>query len=455
MVGGSESFANFSSENLPVSQSTCRFQKMLRSCILFLALGLTNAAATDADGESMWGHVYLEDSTSFEFFRATFGGKFPCNDDGSEVVLDPVQTTVINDDDKDPLLLGDGCEAPTESVEGKFTIVLRGTCSFNDKAIVAQKAGALGIIVVNNAPGLLRMPPGVLKQKKNFDVTIPAVMITNLQGRMLYKFLLRDPLQRVRLIGETSTKGKLLRVGHCTKKSMEVNADGSIRERSDSAVKIIEGGVLHLDGKYGNGEGDGDAQKHTYEFLRGMFGGPLPRHPMPVVVADPIDGCSPIANTEAVAGKLAVVVRGQCMFTNKGTNVEKAGALGMIVINRDTLDITRMWAGEREMRAITIPSVMVTGATGDALMASIKEDPDQGILMRASSVKNEHWQQIAKFLKISDWPEDDDERELLFNKLVEIHDPEQSAVGHRERLILLTNSFEKAETYYEKSSVDV
>ena len=112
---------------------------MLRSCILFLALGLTNAAATDADGESMWGHVYLEDSTSFEFFRATFGGKFPCNDDGSEVVLDPVQTTVINDDDKDPLLLGDGCEAPTESVEGKFTIVLRGTCSFNDKAIVAQK----------------------------------------------------------------------------------------------------------------------------------------------------------------------------------------------------------------------------------------------------------------------------------------------------------------------------
>ena len=424
---------------------------------LFLSLFLTLGQAkspTDADGESMWGHVYLEDSTSFEFFRATFGGKYSCNNAGQEVLFAPVTTTVINEEIEDPLLIGNGCEPPpTESVTGKILVVVRGTCSFNDKAIVAEKAGAVGLIVVNNAPGLLRMPPGVLKQKKNFDVTIPAVMVTNMEGRMLHKVLLRDLLQRVRLIGETSTKGKLLKVGRCTENqhTVEINADGTTSPTTtDQAVKIIEGGVLHMDGTNSASE-----EKHTYEFLRALFGGPLPRQAMPIVAANPIDGCSPITNTAEIANKIAIVVRGQCMFTNKGTNIERAGALGMVVINRDTKDITRMWAGEREMRSITIPSVMVTGVAGEALLASIEQNPEQPILMVSSSVKNENWQQVGKFLKISDWPEDDDEREHLFKKLSEIHDPAQSAIGHWERLELLTNSFNKAEKYYERSSVDV
>jgi hypothetical protein len=414
---------------------------------------LASSASLDSDGESMWGHVYLEDSTSFEFFRALFGGKYSCKENGDEIALAEVTTTVINDE-VEPLLIGDGCDPPTQTVEGKILVTLRGTCSFNDKAIVAEKAGAVGIIVVNNAPGLLRMPPGVLKQKKNFDLTIPAVMITNVEGRMLHKFLKRDPLQRARLIGETSTKGKLLKVGQCAESNVEVAADGTVSGGTSArAVKIVEGGELLLGGKVSSS--DHTVNEKTFEFLRGMFGGPLPRNSMSMVIADPIDGCSPLTNSEAVTDKIAIVVRGQCMFTNKGTNVERAGALGMVVINRDTLDITRMWAGEREMRTITIPSVMVTGEAGDALIASIEEYPDGGVLMRPSSVKHEHWQQIAKFLKISDWPEDDDEREQLFNKLTEIHDPEKSAVGHWERLELLTNSFKKAEKYYLSSSVDV
>ena len=61
----------------------------------------------------------------------------------------------------------------------------------------------------------------------------------------------------------------------------------------------------------------------TYEFLRGMFGGPLPRNALPIVMATPEDGCGPITNAAEVAGKIAIVVRGACMFTNKGTNVEQ------------------------------------------------------------------------------------------------------------------------------------
>lgn len=425
--------------------------------LLFLLLNLSaSKAPVDKDGESMWGHIYMEDgATSFEFFRALFGGVYGCSPNGYEVALAPVTTTVINDDEEEAFLIGDGCEPPpADSITGKMWLVRRGTCSFNDKAIVAEKAGASGMIVVNNAPGLLRMPSGVLKQKKNFDLTIPAVMITDVEGRMLHKFLKRDPQQHIRIIGESSSKGKLTKVGACSTMesgNVEVNADGTTSASTKrQTVKLIEGGVLHLDGTTQNTD-----DKITYEFLRGMFGGPLPRNALPMVMATPEDGCGPITNAAEVAGKIAIVVRGACMFTNKGTNVERAGASGMIVINRDTKDITRMWAGENEMRAITIPSVMVTGATGEVLLESIQSNPKQGILMKASSVRNEHWQQLSRFFKVSDWPEDDDEREELYGKLLDIHDPEKSAVGHNERLALLTNSFNQAERYFDASSVSV
>ena len=403
----------------------------------------------------MWGHIYMEDgATSFEFFRALFGGKYPCSKDGYEVAMAPLLTTVINDE-KEPLAIGDGCEEPSnDAAEGKIWVVVRGTCSFNDKAIVAEKAGAAGIIVVNNAPGLLRMPKGVLKQKKNFDLTIPAVMITDLEGRMLHKFLTRDPQQRIRIIGESSNKGKLTKVGECVTNNVQVNADGTTSTSEGSrAVKVVEGGVIHLDGTTTKNENENGSKKKTYEFLRGMFGGPLPRKPLPMIIAEPMDGCGPISND--VIGKIVLVVRGSCMFTNKGTNVERAGASGMIVINRDTKDITRMWASENEIRAITIPSVMVTGTTGEILMQSVQDTPAQGILLKASSVRGEHWSQVGRFFKVSDWPEDDDEREELYLKLMDIHDPNKSEVGHDERMTLVTTSFNNAEKYFDASSVSV
>ena len=98
----------------------------------------------------------------------------------------------------------------------------------NDKAVVGE-AGAVGLIVVNTAPGLLRMPAGVLKQKTGFDVTIPVIMIGEADGKRLTKFLERDPDQKVRIIGESSVKGKLLQMGRCASigDGVEVKADGT------------------------------------------------------------------------------------------------------------------------------------------------------------------------------------------------------------------------------------
>lgn len=48
----------------------------------------------------------------------------------------------------------------------------------------------------------------------------------------------------------------------------------------------------------------------------------------------PYNGCSEITNPEAVKEKIALMQRGQCMFAEKARNIQKAGAIGGIVIGK-------------------------------------------------------------------------------------------------------------------------
>jgi uncharacterized repeat protein (TIGR01451 family) len=76
-----------------------------------------------------------------------------------------------------------GCSALTNAaaVAGNIALVDRGTCSFQTKAATAQAAGAIGVIVDNNAPGdptLLTMGPDATQP----NITIPAVLISEDDG---------------------------------------------------------------------------------------------------------------------------------------------------------------------------------------------------------------------------------------------------------------------------------
>jgi PKD repeat protein len=67
-------------------------------------------------------------------------------------------------------------------VAGKIAVVYRGGCEFGVKALNAQNAGAVGVIVVNNDDSpILEMGPGASGQ----NVTIPAIMVTNTTGAWL------------------------------------------------------------------------------------------------------------------------------------------------------------------------------------------------------------------------------------------------------------------------------
>jgi len=68
-----------------------------------------------------------------------------------------------------PLL---GC-TPAEGAEGKALLVSRGTCSFHEKAVAAQEAGAAALIIYNNVPGMINATV-----EGATPITIPVVTVS-------------------------------------------------------------------------------------------------------------------------------------------------------------------------------------------------------------------------------------------------------------------------------------
>ncbi|CAM9260914.1 unnamed protein product [Hapterophycus canaliculatus] len=63
-----------------------------------------------------------------------------------------------------------------------FVAVERGGCSFSMKTLAAQRAGALGVIIVNTAEATLRV---MADQGDGEKALIPTVMVSATAGRFL------------------------------------------------------------------------------------------------------------------------------------------------------------------------------------------------------------------------------------------------------------------------------
>ena len=76
----------------------------------------------------------------------------------------------------------DGCEPLVGFPAGSIAVVDRGTCEFGLKALNAQNAGAVGVIVANNAPGI----PGTMGAGLVGNlVTISAVQVSQADGAII------------------------------------------------------------------------------------------------------------------------------------------------------------------------------------------------------------------------------------------------------------------------------
>jgi minor extracellular serine protease Vpr len=125
---------------------------------------------------------FLMGSTRYAYARAAGSLVSTPESGGGEVVATGTPTTV-----------GDGCvNAPAPgSLAGKITLIRRGspttgpTCGFYNKAINAQRAGAIGVILYNNAAG--PFSPTVAPSPAGAEpVNIPVAALTMSQGAALF-----------------------------------------------------------------------------------------------------------------------------------------------------------------------------------------------------------------------------------------------------------------------------
>lgn len=120
-----------------------------------------------------------------EFIEGPFTGYRPTTGWGATVGDGYVYGELVLVDDG--TAAGDeGCDPLINNVEGKIAVARRGSCNFTVKAMNAQNAGAIGIIIVNNAGNMIDMGGN------DPDVEIPAIMITQGQGNDIISALEED-----------------------------------------------------------------------------------------------------------------------------------------------------------------------------------------------------------------------------------------------------------------------
>lgn len=113
----------------------------------------------------------------------------------------------------------------------------------------------------------------------------------------------------------------------------------------------------------------------TYTAIEAGFGPPVPSTPITsdlVLYDDGVpdinDGCEAPINGAAMANRIVVIKRGSCPFVDKVTRAQNAGALAVIMINNvGTAPITMGGTGP----GITIPSVMISQANGNLILAQM------------------------------------------------------------------------------------
>jgi uncharacterized protein (TIGR03382 family) len=144
--------------------------------------GTDNAnMSTPSDGASPRMQMYLFNGSATATVTAntttpqnfgTIGADF-----GPQTFTTTAPLMLANDGDATPT---DGCNAnwPAMSATGKIVLIDRGTCTFVDKALHAQAAGAVGVIIANNNGNAIPMPG-------TGAVTIPTMSVSTASGTTL------------------------------------------------------------------------------------------------------------------------------------------------------------------------------------------------------------------------------------------------------------------------------
>lgn len=108
-----------------------------------------------------------------------------------DVPIEPamIQSELVLFDDGNPDT-ADACTAPVNAaaINGHITVVRRGDCTFVEKVLFCQNAGATAVIIVNNVEGFVGMAGA------DANVTIPAVSVSQADGEALIAQMQAGPV---------------------------------------------------------------------------------------------------------------------------------------------------------------------------------------------------------------------------------------------------------------------
>lgn len=151
---------------------------------------------TPNDGTNPVMQMYIWDKPEnpFDLFTVNspeqFAGVYevtPTSGWAGEITSIPLTAEIVPVDDGTPFGI-EGCGEIVNDLTGKIALVSRGTCEFGLKALNAQNAGAVAVIIYNNVGGMVSMSAG----SDGGEVIIPTVFMGNDNGSQFYNFLSGD-----------------------------------------------------------------------------------------------------------------------------------------------------------------------------------------------------------------------------------------------------------------------
>lgn len=143
---------------------------------------------------------YLQGSRRFTFAGySTSGGEWG-GDLSTPIINVPLVQAIGNGNGNTDTLLCTPAANGTgaiPSLAGKVAILYRGDCQFSEKALLAQNAGAVAAVIVNNIPG---NPVPMGAGTSSAGVSIPVFMLSDVDGRALMNSVRNDANTRVTLL---------------------------------------------------------------------------------------------------------------------------------------------------------------------------------------------------------------------------------------------------------------
>jgi PA domain len=296
---------------------------------------------------------------NFEYLAASFGGVAPVG----------LRELVIS-------IPESGCSID-ESLDGlknKIIIVKRGECSFLQKAMMVQQAGATGLIIVNNEDRLDNIASGF-----GIEPSVTEGMVNKVSKLSIISLSNTSWIPLVQA-AKNSVNGSPL-VGQII--PLKCGGAGScapvLEEEKNINLEITSGQLKPL-----------SEQGQSFEFLTSTFGGKLPTAPVRVFMALPSDACSPLkilrdATMSGESSPYAVYTqRGGCRFEDKVKYAQDAGADLLIVA--DMLDdaLQRIGASAASFGFLGIPAILVTAPAGKWLEEAVNKDSSLSTVVEIS-----------------------------------------------------------------------